>query len=150
MIDFPCQCGHRFSVPEELAGGMLQCPQCHRLNDVPLLSELKSFTPEGTYVVQPPPPRVSHAGEVAKFLSRQTVTPAGEEKDLRRHAEEFGGLGAPPPNRAAAQPKYDPITGKLIEPMAVAPAAVKPITPTAALLRRERKGGPAIAYASGD
>src|SRR5262249_41268295 len=51
--------------------------------------------------------------------------------------------------RAAAAPKYDPITGELIEPMAVAPAAVKPITPMGGTPARRGRSS-SIAYATGD
>ena len=41
MIDFVCHCGFGFSVQDDMAGALVQCPKCRRLNDVPLLSDLE-------------------------------------------------------------------------------------------------------------
>ena len=40
MIRFPCRCGHQFEVSDDQAGGMIQCPKCHLLRDIPTLSDL--------------------------------------------------------------------------------------------------------------
>ena len=40
MISFACRCKHRFSLPDDQAGGIIQCPDCGRLNDVPTLDDL--------------------------------------------------------------------------------------------------------------
>ena len=52
MIEFPCPCGrYTFSVPEDMAGGLVQCPKCGRLNDIPTLSDLALIAEDGTYKV---------------------------------------------------------------------------------------------------
>ena len=43
MINFPCTCNHRFSLPDDQAGGLIQCPQCGRLNDILQKEDLSKF-----------------------------------------------------------------------------------------------------------
>lgn len=135
MIEFPCQCGYRFSVPLELAGTSLQCPQCRRLNDIPKLSELASFEADGTYALEP-----AEASQGTRFGER-VVLPTPQREPIPV---------VPPAAPARPDPKYDPITGELIEPIAVAPAAVLPVLaaelPTG---RNRRRGAPSIGYATG-
>ncbi|MCA8957533.1 MAG: hypothetical protein KDC87_15775 [Planctomycetes bacterium] len=40
-MDVPvdCACGHRFSVPESLVGGLAQCPECGKATEVPGLRD---------------------------------------------------------------------------------------------------------------
>ncbi|MCC6239734.1 MAG: hypothetical protein IT448_05520 [Phycisphaerales bacterium] len=49
MISFPCHCGWQLEVPEELAGGEIQCPNCFKLNDVPTLNDLTNLRSDGTF-----------------------------------------------------------------------------------------------------
>jgi phage FluMu protein Com len=35
MINFPCKCGFQLEVPQDQAGGLMNCPQCGSLNEVP-------------------------------------------------------------------------------------------------------------------
>src|SRR5687767_10841442 len=46
MIRFPCHCRYTFEVADDMAGGLLQCPKCGRLNDVPTLSDLGGINPD--------------------------------------------------------------------------------------------------------
>lgn len=126
MIEFPCHCGYRFSVPEELAGGSLQCPQCHWLNEIPTLGDLASILPDGTYIMDRPDPVPSESfGEKLRAFSRSTHDELGEPIDLRptmRDIRRVGvGVTEPPPLEHPLQmsPKYDPETGELIRPLNV-------------------------------
>ena len=49
MITFPCKCGYSFEVPQDMAGGLIQCPTCGLLADVPLLSDLPTLNQDGTF-----------------------------------------------------------------------------------------------------
>src|SRR5689334_888724 len=53
MIKFPCRCSHLFTLDNDMAGGLIQCPQCGRLNDVPTLSDLPYLSDDGTYTLEP-------------------------------------------------------------------------------------------------
>ena len=122
MIDFPCHCGYRFSVPEELAGGSLQCPDCHWLNEIPTLGDLASILPDGTYVMDRPEvsPPESLAGKFRAF-SRSTHDDFGNPIDLRPTMRDIRRVGVtdPPPleHPLEVSPKYDPETGELIRPL---------------------------------
>jgi hypothetical protein len=49
MIQFPCKCGFRFEVPSDQAGGLVQCPECGLLADVPSMNDVASLHPDGTF-----------------------------------------------------------------------------------------------------
>jgi hypothetical protein len=127
MIDFPCQCGHRFSVPQDTAGTSLQCPKCHRLVDVPTLGDLPGILPDGTYSMDAPAVRdPKMLANMLRAFNRDTHDEFGREKDLRLNEEDLLNLGVPPagiePTPAAAgAPKYDPETGELLRPVKIAP-----------------------------
>ena len=40
MIRFHCTCKHVFETDDNMSGGLVQCPKCGRLNDIPTLSDL--------------------------------------------------------------------------------------------------------------
>src|SRR5438067_531164 len=129
MIDFPCHCGQRFSVEDDQAGGTVQCPRCGLLNDVPTLEDLSSITEDGTYTLRPSQkPRHDPLPDMLRVLGRDRVDDEGFEKDLRPSETTFERVGqADEPSDTAdpAQPgprpapRYDPITGELIRPLAV-------------------------------
>jgi hypothetical protein len=126
MIDFPCQCGHRFSVPEDTAGASLQCPKCHRLVDVPTLGDLAGILPDGTYSMDAPARRdPKMLANMLRAFNRETHDEHGREKDLRLSEDDLLHLGAAQaaadPSAAASAPKYDPETGELLRPMKIAP-----------------------------
>jgi hypothetical protein len=120
MIDFPCQCGFRFSVPQDTAGTSLQCPKCHRLVDVPMLGDLPSIKADGTYEMDaPPPPNPQRLAETFRAFNRNSRNFDGTEKDLRPNINDVLRTGDHPPAanapaRPRAAPKYDPVTGQLI------------------------------------
>src|SRR5947209_12414663 len=74
MIDFACQCGQTFSMPQEKAGSEFQCPNCHRLVDVPTLNEMAGIKPDGTY----------------RLDAEMGVVPAAAPDQMDRVVEAFG------------------------------------------------------------
>ena len=124
MIEFPCHCGFAFSVPEELAGGSLQCPDCHWLNEIPTLRELENILPDGTYVMdkeQPVPP--GRLAATMRAFSKSTHDASGVPIDLRNTMHDIRKVGgnepAPKAHPLQMSPKYDPETGELVRPLGV-------------------------------
>jgi hypothetical protein len=126
MIEFPCKCGYAFSVPAEMAGSVIQCPECGLLADIPTATDLASILPDGTYIIdQPPAPRPDQLLDAMLVFNRSHLDPDGTERDMRLTAVDTGGVGAPASNESihplALAPKYDPETGELLRPMKVVP-----------------------------
>ena len=127
MITFPCTCGHRFEVPDDQSGASLQCPDCKRLNDVPLLSELDNLTDDGTLRLLPRDvlDEEDREQELVRAFRPSRQDFDGNDYDLRLTFEQIKAAGAEDvPLEMAGEvrpgaPKYDPVTGELIEPMAV-------------------------------
>jgi hypothetical protein len=126
MIEFPCHhCGFQFSVPQDQAGGTIQCPTCHRLADIPTLSDLESILPDGTYLLdQPEPPPPDRLAKTFEAFDRSIYDAHGNEKDLRLTMHDIRRVGAPEPpptpHPLQTSPKYDPETGQLLRPLDVA------------------------------
>ncbi|MFI5379721.1 MAG: hypothetical protein ACHRHE_10520 [Tepidisphaerales bacterium] len=125
MIDFKCHCGYQFSVPQELSGSSLQCPGCHLLADVPLLSDLESINPDGTVKVEAlalksEPERIKELQRIYRPSRRDND---GNELDLRATFEEIQKAGVEEipigskDGLIPGAPKYDPETGELIVPL---------------------------------
>jgi hypothetical protein len=134
MIDFRCHCGHPLSVPLELAGSVLQCPQCHRLCDVPLLSELQNIDEDGAYKLDKSPNLKNDPDrieELTAVFTRDHHDADGVPIDLRQTMGEQEAIT--PPTIDPGAPKYDPVTGELIRPLDIkTETAVNPKTlPTA-------------------
>src|SRR5438105_1986471 len=127
MIRFPCRCNFIFDLPEDQAGGVIQCPQCGRLNDIPTLSDLASITDEGTYKIETPAERaeLDRLAKLQRSFTKQRVDDAGDEIDLRLTMDEIRAAGAdevPLEMRDEVRPgapKYDPVTGELVRPLDV-------------------------------
>src|SRR4051812_23125803 len=135
MINFPCHCGFAFSVPDDLAGGLIQCPRCKRLNDVPTLSDLAHLDESGIYKLDAPTtPLVKEdtqrVQELTYVFTRERFDSQGNPIDLRPTPEES--LRGPEPvpveidtsggpGNVGKTPKYDPVTGELIRPVEVKP-----------------------------
>lgn len=143
MIEFPCMCGQIFRLPDDEAGGLIQCPQCNRLNDVPTLTELQQIAKDGTYKIGAAHERDSKAAaaDMGYVYQKGVYDRDGNEIDLRMTPAEAAeiGIGDPipltpdnPPRIGA--PRYDPETGELITPLEIktdgynAPAA--PVDPS--------------------
>jgi hypothetical protein len=143
MIDFKCHCGYQFSVPQELSGSSLQCPECHLLVDVPLLSDLQNINPDGTVKVEAlalksEPERIKELQRIYRPSRRDSE---GNELDLRATFEEIQNAGVEEipigskDGLIPAAPKYDPETGELIVPLdikreAEGPKPAIPVAPT--------------------
>jgi hypothetical protein len=128
MIRFRCTCQHLFESDDNMAGGLVQCPQCGKLNDIPTLSDLAALNEDGTYRVgidaedEPLPDRLA---ELERAFARKRVDEYGAEIDLRPSMQDIQSAGADEvplelkdEGRPGA-PKYDPGTGELIRPMSV-------------------------------
>lgn len=134
MIEFTCRCGNLISAASELAGGLVQCPQCKRLNDVPLPSDLANLDDKGIYKLDTPPPRPSdnpqRVAELTTLFTRDRFDTSGAPIDLR--SDRTGRDGPVPVESLGpldnAPPKYDPVTGELIRDI-----DVKPDTPASKL-----------------
>jgi hypothetical protein len=144
MIAFRCRCSHLFSVPEDQAGGTVQCPDCGLLNDVPQLGELSALDEDGTIrlgqtLTAPEPRRLT---ELDRTFAPRRVDEQGREIDLRTTFEQVKRAGAPAGRPKRANPRYDPETGELITPLEVAQPSV-PVPPEGVPL-----GKPVLAYAT--
>jgi hypothetical protein len=132
MIEFACRCSHRFALPDDEAGGVTQCPSCHRLVDIPNLGDLAHIDTDGNYKFDDDG-TIPLAGDEAedrlptlhKAFTRSRTDASGEEIDLRPSMRDVLGAGTEEtPYEVAEQikpapPKYDPVTGELIKPMDV-------------------------------
>jgi hypothetical protein len=133
-IRFPCHCGHRFEVPIEQAASAIQCPRCGLLNDVPALSDLQSYSDDGTVRLKEDAPaahRPRRDPTVYTSFRRAHIDRTGEDVDLRNSYDDLANVGAEPEpdtipltgderKTKPAKPKYDPVTGELIRPMPLA------------------------------
>jgi hypothetical protein len=151
MIHFACRCKHLFDLPDDMAGKQIQCPDCHRLVDVPSMDELSHLSDDGTIMVDAAPP-ASDPEKLEKLIrafSGKHVDEDGVERDLRQTHEEFLLAGTEDHidefERHPTAPKYDPETGELIRPLDVAPDDRPP--PHVAALP---VASPALSYASPD
>lgn len=140
MISFSCRCGHGFSVNDDLAGGLIQCPACKRLNDVPRLGDRDSLDNEGIYKLDQAP-RVQNdearVSELTTIYTREHFDAEGRPIDLRGS---FDGPRGPIPVESlgpldSAPPKYDPLTGELIRDIDIKPE-LKPATEGLPVARR--------------
>lgn len=133
MIAFSCPCGYRFSLPDDMAGGLTQCPRCRRLVDVPSLSDLQSIAEDGTFKLEDAPVlEEEHRIErLREAFARRRVDDAGQEIDLRPTLSEVRLAGEPgaPVGPARTPRRYDPETGELILPLDVRAGAPGPGLP---------------------
>lgn len=137
MINFSCRCGHAFSVQTDLAGGLIQCPQCKRLNDVPGLNDLADVEPSGIYRLEErQEPRVdpNRVQTLSTVFTRDRFDQNGNPIDLRGQISGDGSSKGPVPVESLgpldkAAPKYDPITGELIRDIDVKPPDALPVEP---------------------
>ena len=137
MIDFDCLCHrYRFSVPAELAGDTIQCPECKRLNDVPTEDESRQIDADGGYKVDLIPDAQELDSDLAIRAYSRSRLHDGDEIDMRQTFDDVirAGVQAGPafvgPRRVV--PRYDPVTGELIVPLKIkdeAPKSVIPLEP---------------------
>ena len=131
MIRFNCNCSHEFLVNEDQAGGLIQCPKCGRLNDVPALGDLQSLEDGGIYKMDAKPagPGKSVLPAASRAYTHDRVDESGDEIDLRHGVDEFLNIGIPPEEQSKPlppKPKYDPLTGELMVELDIKPDA-KPV-----------------------
>lgn len=153
MIEFPCHCGHVFRLDNDQAGGLVQCPDCRRLNDVPLHSDLAAIAEDGTYKVgdqhQPPPP--DGLADLLYVYQKGALDEHGNEIDLKLKPSDLDVIGGEPvplvplEQHKAHAPRYDPETGELVTPFEVKQSETQWVDPSSIPLAR-----PALGYATGD
>jgi hypothetical protein len=137
MINFPCTCGHRFSFPDEEAGGMAQCPACKRLVDVPIPGDLVNFEEDGTLKMEIPfrDDEEDRIAELTRAYLPRRQDEHGEDYDLRVTMEQIEAAGSEEiplelkDEVKPGAPKYDPETGELIRPMALKEDEYKKVIP---------------------
>jgi hypothetical protein len=95
MIKFPCLCGVKFTLPEDMAGRMFQCEKCGRLVTVPTLDDLKNIDADGAYALDADHERPTHRPDTGMLPPDSAIQ-------------------APP-----VMPRYDPFTGELIRAVGV-------------------------------
>src|SRR3954470_3486299 len=145
MIEFPCPCGQfKFSLQDDMAGGLIQCPKCRRLNDVPTSAQMLELDDTGVYKLDeppPPPPRERIIESATRAFTRERFDEQGHKIDLRGSVNDIRALHplperapdpAPdlaPPTESDAydlndgdelendRPRADPSTGELIRPI---------------------------------
>ena len=130
MIRFNCHCTHEFLVPDDQAGGMVQCPKCSRLNDVPLLNDVANLDEGGIFKIGegPKAPGSDVIPKTSRAFTRDKRDDRGNDIDMRPTVEEFLNIGAEEIPLAMADeerpglPKYDPLTGELVETIKIKPS----------------------------
>lgn len=123
MISFPCKCGQPLEVPVDQAGLTVQCPKCGLLADVPTLSDLKHISQDGTYTIEPAAEQPTHEHRIEdlrRAFSHVRTDDEGDEIDLRptmTDVKKAGFVEEPQDDTIPLLPKYDPVTGELLEPI---------------------------------
>lgn len=157
MINFACRCSHRFSLPDDQAGGVIQCPQCHRLCDIPNLSDLGHLDADGNFnfeddgVIPLAGDDEQRLSTLHKVFTRAHTDESGEEIDLRPTMQDVMSAGTEEmPYELADQikpapPKYDPETGELIRPLDVKGGMPQRIDPKTVPMAKR-----AVEYAGSD
>lgn len=159
-IRFPCHCGHRFEVPIDQAASAIQCPRCGLLNDVPTLSDLKNISEDGTVLLREDAPPAHRPRRDSAYTSfrRAHIDRTGDEVDLRNSYDDLADVGAEldpdtipltgdERKTKPSKPKYDPVTGELIRPMALAQTPELATPPDQIPVARSAHS---LTYATGD
>jgi hypothetical protein len=155
MIRFTCNCTHEFLVSEDQAGGMIQCPKCRRLNDIPLLSDLQNLDDDGTFKMDTSPrtPTKNMLPTATRAFTNDLRDEQGNDIDLRPSVSEFLKIGTghevpidPSEHVHPDAPKYDPVTGELVEEIDIKPSET-PIGREAKKIPMARR---AVSYADPD
>src|SRR4051812_46320634 len=96
MIKFPCHCGHAFAMNDDQAGGVIQCPKCGRLCDIPTLSDLQQISDDGTFKLDESPvkPEADRLAQLQSAFARQNVDDTGEDIDLRPTMDDIRKAGS--------------------------------------------------------
>ncbi len=128
MIRFACHCTFEFALQDEMAGALIQCPRCGKLNDIPTLGDLANISQDGTYKIEDAPPPESVEKITLAYQGGLNEAARGQI-DLRPDYDLINMAGEPSadPLQITAAPKYDPESGELIRPMEVTPLAEPPV-----------------------
>jgi hypothetical protein len=153
MIRFHCHCSHEFLVNEDQAGALVQCPKCSRLNDVPALSDLQNLE-DDVYKIDEAPkgPSKKVLPDATRAYTRDLQDESGRDIDMRSSVDEFLNIGAEEvplelaEEERPAAPKYDPLTGELVESIDIKPPD-KPTGPDAKKIPVAKR---AVSYATPD
>jgi hypothetical protein len=135
VIRFRCKCSNWLNVQDNMSGESIQCPKCGILLDVPTLDDLANIAEDGTLKVNNPQAPMAHRDGHKRVAP--SITNRQDSSDRRQTVEEFLELdnhvdevNQPTPR---AKLLYDPVTGELVEPLAVKPTPPpKPIPKRAA------------------
>jgi hypothetical protein len=130
MIRFSCHCSHEFLVDEDQAGGLIQCPKCSRLNDIPALSDVQNLEDGGIYKLDTDvgAPKQIEIPAATRAFTRDLRDERGDDIDMRASVDEFLATGSEEVPLELAEeirpgaPKYDPLTGELVEPIDIKPS----------------------------
>ena len=131
MISFPCKCGQIIEVPDDQAGLTVQCSHCGLLRDIPTLSDLSHLIDDGTYEIEPSMQvKEQHRiDQVRRAFSKERMDDEGDEIDLRptmSDVKRAGYIEEPQDDQVPLIPKYDPVTGELVEAIKVQTDEVHP------------------------
>src|SRR4051812_15624717 len=96
MIKFPCHCSHTFVLDDDKAGGVIQCPKCGRLNDIPTLSDLEHIAADGTYDITDPIGETEEhrLQNLRRAFGTGTTDDRGNEIDLRPSIHDVRSAGS--------------------------------------------------------
>ena len=121
MIRFRCKCSNFLNVADEMSGESVQCPKCGVLIDVPTLDDLVNLSEDGTFQIGKPQSPMAHRD--GRRRDAPSVTNRQDHNDRRLTVEQFleqdkhvDAVNRPTPR---AKLLYDPLTGELVEPLAV-------------------------------
>ncbi len=141
MIAFPCtNCGEPLSVPDDMAGDEIQCPNCKSLPTVPSLADLPHLQSDGTLGVAPLPMQhePNRLATLARSFGRQHYDDEGNQIDNR------GTVGSidlsPMPAPPSLGVRFVPETGERVRPFAIKATPVAAANPTRHI--------PTVAYAT--
>jgi hypothetical protein len=126
MMQLTCRCGETIEVDDDLSGGDVQCPRCGLLNTVPLLSDISGIESDGTFKIDGTPTGITEENRLNtlhRAYSRNRRNAQGDEIDLRATPEELARAGDIPlvDEPVPLKPRYDPVTGELLRPLAIKP-----------------------------
>lgn len=117
---------------------MVQCPQCKRLVDIPIPGDLANFEEDGTVKMDIPfadEPEEDRMRELTRAYLPRRQDANGEDYDLRVTMEQIEAAGTEEiplelkDEVKPGAPKYDPVTGELIRPMALKEDAYRKVVP---------------------
>src|SRR3954452_208910 len=91
MIQFSCFCGHAFTVDDDQAGGTVQCPDCRKLNDIPMAGDLAGLGDDGTFNLSEPPvkPDPGRLGDLTYIYHKGTTDARGDDIHLRTKPDDL-------------------------------------------------------------